>query len=168
MIRASIPSNEQSTNQEFYCFTPSSYYKHLGIATDLSLLAFLASQITNDFAIRIVRLVASLESAGNLVGIGIMYPIYQWSVGYTLLAEWDPLIYLCCGSFSKVPFSTVCQTCVNRSGYRRYGCFVYLGIEAQSCHIELKNTGCHYTNNWALLNAEIKMMKITPGNIYIT
>lgn len=52
----------------------------LGIATDLSLLAFAADSIPEDAAGRTFMLIASLESFGYLVGVGVLYPIYQWSL----------------------------------------------------------------------------------------
>ncbi|KAI8630198.1 hypothetical protein F5Y19DRAFT_474582 [Xylariaceae sp. FL1651] len=49
----------------------------LGVATDLSLLAFAADSITEDIASRFFMFIASLESAGTLIGIGFLYPLYQ-------------------------------------------------------------------------------------------
>lgn len=52
----------------------------LGVAADLSALAFSANFFSSGLAGRILMLLSSLESAGTLLGIGILYPIYQWSL----------------------------------------------------------------------------------------
>ena len=52
----------------------------LGIATGMSLLAFAADGNPKSATGRIFMLYASLESPGSLIGIGVLYPIYQWSL----------------------------------------------------------------------------------------
>ena len=42
--------------------------------------------------------IASLESAGTLMGIAILYPVYQWSVSQVSLAGGSPY-YVCSVNF---------------------------------------------------------------------
>ena len=78
----------------------------LGVATDLSLLVFLASQSTNDTDGLVLLLVASFESAGILVGIGTLYPVYQWSISQRSLEGGAPY-YICAVRLSVPSQSTM-------------------------------------------------------------
>ncbi|KAI0190546.1 hypothetical protein F4808DRAFT_453858 [Astrocystis sublimbata] len=49
----------------------------LGVATDLALLAFAVDVVPEDIATSFFMVLATLESAGTLVGIGFLYPLYQ-------------------------------------------------------------------------------------------
>ncbi|KAK4444756.1 hypothetical protein QBC34DRAFT_498086 [Podospora aff. communis PSN243] len=68
----------------------------LGVATDLSLLAFASNSIPEDAAGRILMLLSSVESSGTLLGVGFPYPIYQWSMreGTSFVAGGLPY-YIC-------------------------------------------------------------------------
>lgn len=68
----------------------------------MNLLAFLANFVPNKAAGQIIMLIASLESAGTLVGVGIIYPIYQWSMNQASLAGGVPY-YICAVSFFSFP-----------------------------------------------------------------
>lgn len=48
---------------------------------DLSLLASIVSIIPKNVVGRVYLLIASLESVGSPIGIGVLYSIYQWSLG---------------------------------------------------------------------------------------
>ena len=47
----------------------------LGVATDLSILAFSTTFVSEDVAGRILMLISSCESSGTLFGVGVLYPI---------------------------------------------------------------------------------------------
>lgn len=49
----------------------------MGVATDLSLLAFAADVIAEDLATCVFMTIASIESVGTLFGIALLYPLYQ-------------------------------------------------------------------------------------------
>ncbi|KAI0440338.1 hypothetical protein F4803DRAFT_527673 [Xylaria telfairii] len=49
----------------------------VGVATDLSLLAFAADVVTEDLVTCFFMTMASIESVGTLVGIAFLYPLYQ-------------------------------------------------------------------------------------------
>lgn len=49
----------------------------LGVATDLGLLAFAADTVPEAIASCFFMAIASLESAGTLIGIAVLYPLYQ-------------------------------------------------------------------------------------------
>ncbi|PVH84337.1 hypothetical protein DL98DRAFT_85772 [Cadophora sp. DSE1049] len=52
----------------------------LGIANDFSLLAFVSEVAPVSIAGRTFMLIGSLESLGSLIGVGVLYPVYQWSL----------------------------------------------------------------------------------------
>ena len=58
----------------------------LGVGTDLSLLAFVADIIPKQYTGRTFLHIATFESLGSLVGVGILYPSYQWGL---LKGSWD-------------------------------------------------------------------------------
>lgn len=78
----------------------------LGVATDLNLLAFLANFVPDKTSGQVIMLIASLESAGTIAGVGILYPIYQWSMNQESLAGGTPY-YICAVSFSLSLFSSL-------------------------------------------------------------
>ncbi|KAL5585222.1 hypothetical protein FOVSG1_014611 [Fusarium oxysporum f. sp. vasinfectum] len=69
-----------------------------GVAIDLSLLALASCSFSSSDAGTVMMTLASIESAGTLLGIGVLYPIYQWSIneGLPFLAGGVP--YYICGS----------------------------------------------------------------------
>ncbi|RYC63532.1 hypothetical protein CHU98_g2666 [Xylaria longipes] len=71
----------------------------LGVATDLALLAFAADVVTEDLASCFFMTIASLESAGTLVGIGLLYPLYQLGLYDDTLFGGIPY-YICAGLFT--------------------------------------------------------------------
>ncbi|KAF5635034.1 hypothetical protein F52700_5582 [Fusarium sp. NRRL 52700] len=74
----------------------------LGVATDLSLLAFASSRFSNSDAGTVMMTLASIESAGTLLGIGVLYPIYQWSINKDLPFLVGGVPYYICGSLYAV------------------------------------------------------------------
>ncbi|KAL9568555.1 hypothetical protein ACKAV7_007357 [Fusarium commune] len=71
----------------------------LGVATDLSLLAFASCNFSSSDAGTVMMTLASIESAGTLLGIGILYPIYQWSINEDLPFLAGGVPYYICGDF---------------------------------------------------------------------
>ncbi|KAI0111110.1 hypothetical protein GGR51DRAFT_65856 [Nemania sp. FL0031] len=71
----------------------------LGVATDLALLAFAADVITREFASYFFMMVASVESAGTIVGIGLLYPLYQLCLNDGTFFGGIPY-YICAGLFT--------------------------------------------------------------------
>lgn len=65
------------------------------MATDLSLLGFASGLPLEDIAGRCFTLIASLESFGTLLGIGVLYPIYQLYLDDGTAAGGTP--YYVCG-----------------------------------------------------------------------
>lgn len=49
----------------------------LGVATDLALLAFATDTVPENIASFFFIAIASLESTGTLIGIAVLYPLYQ-------------------------------------------------------------------------------------------
>ncbi|KAF5724463.1 hypothetical protein FMUND_760 [Fusarium mundagurra] len=74
----------------------------LGVATDLSLLAFASCGFSSSDARTVMMTLASIESAGTLLGIGILYPIYQWSINEDLPFLVGGIPYYICGSLYAV------------------------------------------------------------------
>ncbi|KAK2591805.1 hypothetical protein QQS21_010506 [Conoideocrella luteorostrata] len=74
----------------------------LGVATDLSVLAFSADFFSEGTAGRILMLIASCESAGTLVGIGFLYPIYQYSLDNSLLFLAGGVPYYICAAIYAI------------------------------------------------------------------
>ncbi|KAI1739707.1 hypothetical protein F4680DRAFT_448703 [Xylaria scruposa] len=71
----------------------------LGVATDLALLSFAADIVTDDLANCLFMTIASLESAGTLIGILLLYPLYQLGLRDKTLFGGIPY-YLCAGLFT--------------------------------------------------------------------
>ncbi|KAI1754227.1 hypothetical protein F4782DRAFT_493683 [Xylaria castorea] len=71
----------------------------LGVATDLALLAFAADVVTDDLSSCFFMTIASLESAGTLVGILLLYPLYQLGLHDDTLFGGIPY-YICAGLFT--------------------------------------------------------------------
>ncbi|TXC01897.1 hypothetical protein FocTR4_00008987 [Fusarium oxysporum f. sp. cubense] len=71
-------------------------------AIDLSLIALASCSFSSSDAGTVMMTLASIESAGTLLGIGVLYPIYQWSIneGLPFLAGGVP--YYICGSLYAV------------------------------------------------------------------
>ncbi|KAF5546224.1 ent-kaurene oxidase [Fusarium napiforme] len=74
----------------------------LGVATDLSLLAFASCGFSSSDAGTVMMTLASIESAGTLLGIGVLYPIYQWSINEGLPFLVGGVPYYICGSLYAV------------------------------------------------------------------
>ncbi|KAI1057467.1 hypothetical protein LB505_008981 [Fusarium chuoi] len=74
----------------------------LGVATDLSLLAFGSCGFSSSDAGTVMMTLASIESAGTLLGIGVLYPIYQWSIEEYLPFLVGGAPYYICGSLYAV------------------------------------------------------------------
>ncbi|KAF5266402.1 hypothetical protein FOXYS1_2753 [Fusarium oxysporum] len=74
----------------------------LGVATDLSLLAFASCNFSSSDAGTVIMTLASIESAGTLLGIGVLYPIYQWSINEDLPFLAGGVPYYICGSLYAV------------------------------------------------------------------
>ncbi|VTT84417.1 unnamed protein product [Fusarium fujikuroi] len=74
----------------------------LGVATDLSLLAFGSCGFSSSDAGTVMMTLASVESAGTLLGIGVLYPIYQWSINEDLPFLVGGVPYYICGSLYAV------------------------------------------------------------------
>ena len=83
---------------------PALVINTLGVATDLSILAFAANFIPQDVSGRTIMLISSLESAGTLLGIGILYPIYQWSLQDVSFFAGGVPYYICAVSDTLAPF----------------------------------------------------------------
>ncbi|KAI0423866.1 hypothetical protein F5Y09DRAFT_173480 [Xylaria sp. FL1042] len=49
----------------------------LGVATDLALLAFAADIVPDEISSSFFLVIAFIESAGTLIGIAVLYPLYQ-------------------------------------------------------------------------------------------
>lgn len=79
----------------------------LGVATDLALLAFAADSVTGDTASCFFMAIASLESGGTLVGIVVLYPLYQISLDDKTLFGGIPY-YICAVSIRELVL--VCRT----------------------------------------------------------
>ncbi|KAI0448387.1 hypothetical protein F5B21DRAFT_497660 [Xylaria acuta] len=71
----------------------------LGVATDLALLAFAADVVTDDLANCFFMTIASLESAGTLFGIVLLYPLYQFGLQDDTIFGGIPY-YICAGLFT--------------------------------------------------------------------
>ncbi|KAJ8132250.1 hypothetical protein O1611_g1380 [Lasiodiplodia mahajangana] len=71
----------------------------LGIATDLALIVFAADAVTEEFASCLFMTIASLESAGTIIGIGLLYPLYQLCLNDSTLFGGMPY-YICAGLFT--------------------------------------------------------------------
>ncbi|KAI0202874.1 hypothetical protein F4808DRAFT_60979 [Astrocystis sublimbata] len=71
----------------------------LGVATDLALLAFAADVVPTDIASCFFLAMAQIESAGTLVGIWALYPLYQLSLDDKTLLGGAPY-YVCAGLFA--------------------------------------------------------------------
>ncbi|KAF5230174.1 hypothetical protein FANTH_13957 [Fusarium anthophilum] len=69
----------------------------VGVVTDLRILAFASTLLERPYAGSVLMLIASFESFGTLVGVGALYPLYQWSLrdGLPFLAGGLP--YFTCG-----------------------------------------------------------------------
>ncbi|KAG4263285.1 hypothetical protein FPRO03_09592 [Fusarium proliferatum] len=74
----------------------------LGVATDISLLAFGSCGFSSSDAGTVMMTLASIESAGTLLGIGVLYPIYQWSIKEDLPFLVGGVPYYICGSLYAV------------------------------------------------------------------
>lgn len=72
----------------------------LGVATDLALLAFAADTVTGDIASCFFMITASLESVGTLIGIALLYPLYQISLDDKTLFGGIPY-YICAVSLRE-------------------------------------------------------------------
>ncbi|KNB13847.1 hypothetical protein FOXG_21356 [Fusarium oxysporum f. sp. lycopersici 4287] len=72
------------------------------ITIDLSILAFASTLLEGHDAGSTLMLIASIESFGTLVGVGALYPLYQWSLqdGLPFLAGGIP--YYTCGTLYAV------------------------------------------------------------------
>ncbi|TRX91122.1 hypothetical protein FHL15_007910 [Xylaria flabelliformis] len=70
-----------------------------GVTTDLALLSFTADVVTDDLANCVFMTIASLESAGTLIGILLLYPLYQLGLHDKTLFGGIPY-YLCAGLFT--------------------------------------------------------------------
>ncbi|KAK5626745.1 hypothetical protein RRF57_002460 [Xylaria bambusicola] len=77
----------------------------LGVATDLALLSFAADAVPDSIAGFFYMMIASIESAGTLIGIGILYPLYQM-----FLDDNTPL--------GGIPYY-VCGVCVHIASFMR-------------------------------------------------
>ncbi|KAJ0140519.1 putative Beta-catenin-like protein 1 like protein [Fusarium oxysporum f. sp. albedinis] len=73
-----------------------------GVATDLSLLAFASCNFSSSDAGTVIMTLASIESSGTLLGIGVLYPIYQWSINEDLPFLAGGVPYYICGSLYAV------------------------------------------------------------------
>ncbi|KAI1154177.1 hypothetical protein F4825DRAFT_412822 [Nemania diffusa] len=71
----------------------------LGVATDLGLLAFAADTVPEAIASCFFMAIASLESAGTLIGIAVLYPLYQLCLYNDTLVGGIPY-YFCAGLFT--------------------------------------------------------------------
>lgn len=77
---------------------PALIVNTLGVATDLSLIGlidFASVFPVDEIAGRCFTFLASLESLGTLVGIGVLYPIYQFYLDDSTAAGGIP--YYVCG-----------------------------------------------------------------------
>ncbi|KAJ2895035.1 hypothetical protein MKZ38_006990 [Zalerion maritima] len=75
----------------------------LGCAMDICLLAFCATTLAgnSNVAGRALMGIASVESLGTLLGIGTLYWVYQWSLGYA--GQWlGGLPYYLCGTIYAI------------------------------------------------------------------
>jgi len=79
----------------------------LGVATDLSILAFSTTFVFENVAGRIFMLVSSCESAGTLLGIGVLYPIYQWSLQNDISFSAGGVPYYICAAVYAVAASLI-------------------------------------------------------------
>ncbi|KAI1278998.1 hypothetical protein F5Y07DRAFT_360135 [Xylaria sp. FL0933] len=70
----------------------------LGVATDLALLAFVADLVPDDTSSSYFLTIASIESAGTLIGIFALYPLYQLFLDDNTLLGGIPY-YVCAGLF---------------------------------------------------------------------
>ncbi|TVY66871.1 MFS efflux pump atnC [Fusarium oxysporum f. sp. cubense] len=73
-----------------------------GVAIDLSLLALASCSFSSSDAGTVMMTLASIESAGTLLGIGVLYPIYQWSINEDLPFLAGGVPYYICGSLYAV------------------------------------------------------------------
>ncbi|KAG7424214.1 hypothetical protein Forpi1262_v014755 [Fusarium oxysporum f. sp. raphani] len=79
-----------------------------GVAIDLSLLAIASCSFSSSDAGTVMMTLASIESAGTLLGIGVLYPIYQWSINEDLPFLAGGVPYYICGSLYAVTAVVVC------------------------------------------------------------
>lgn len=71
-----------------------------GVATDLALLVFAADAVDGETTSWFFMAIASLESAGTLIGIGLLYPPYQIYLDDKTLFGGIPY-YICAVSIRK-------------------------------------------------------------------
>ncbi|KAI0808811.1 hypothetical protein GGR55DRAFT_185902 [Xylaria sp. FL0064] len=71
----------------------------LGVATDLALLAFVADIVPDEISSSYFLAIASIDSAGTLIGISALYPLYQRFLDDNTLFGGLPY-YLCAGLFT--------------------------------------------------------------------
>ncbi|KAI0521657.1 hypothetical protein F5B22DRAFT_546077 [Xylaria bambusicola] len=76
----------------------------LGVATDLALLSFAADAVPESIASFFFMTIASIESAGTLIGIAVLYPLYQMFLDDNTLLGGIP--YYVCGVRIPVPSFT--------------------------------------------------------------
>ncbi|KAI0975630.1 hypothetical protein F4678DRAFT_483879 [Xylaria arbuscula] len=72
----------------------------LGVATDLALLAFAADVVPDNIASSFFMIIASVESAGTIVGIVLLYPLYQQFIDSDTLLGGVPY-YICASLFTS-------------------------------------------------------------------
>lgn len=78
-----------------------------GVATDLSLIAFTSCGFRSSDSGTVMMALASIESAGTLLGIGVIYPIYQWSINEDLPFLVGGVPYYICGSLYAITAAVV-------------------------------------------------------------
>ncbi|KAF4450282.1 hypothetical protein F53441_6564 [Fusarium austroafricanum] len=74
----------------------------IGVATDLNILTFASTLFKSSDAGSVMMPLASIESVGTLLGIGVLYPLYQWSMKEDLPFLAGGVPYYICGTLYAV------------------------------------------------------------------
>jgi hypothetical protein len=61
---------------------------------DLSVISFIVEFVPEGFSGRYIQLLASIESLSALIGIGVLYPVYQWGLDKSGYAG-GTIYYIC-------------------------------------------------------------------------
>lgn len=95
LLQVRLPLHQSVVGSTADHFPTALIVNTFGVATDLSLLSFASGLPLDDISGRAYTFIASLESFGTLVGIGILYPIYQAFLDDSTISGGTP--YFICG-----------------------------------------------------------------------
>ncbi|KAF5253165.1 hypothetical protein FANTH_1919 [Fusarium anthophilum] len=78
-----------------------------GVSSNLSLLCFAANRLSSSEVGPALMSVALFESAGSLIGIPLIYPIYQWSIDEKTPFYAGGLLYVLCGVSANLSHTSI-------------------------------------------------------------